>query len=161
VNRSEESAAALEATIQELAAAIRETDVYRAWQEARAALAQRHAAQVMLRDLQAQQEALLRKAQAGEAITPEDEERLQRTLETVSYNPYVRAVLETDLALAQLLAAVQQALAAQLGMEAGPAEPSPGAAAGPRAGGPAGQVLGPSPPPEPPRKSRLWVPGQP
>src|SRR5690606_9452781 len=111
VNRSEESAAALEATIQELAAAIRETDVYRAWQEARAALAQRHAAQVMLRDLQAQQEALLRKAQAGEAITPEDEERLRRTLETVAYDPYVRAVLETDLALAQLLAAVQQALA--------------------------------------------------
>lgn len=149
---------ALEAKIRELAAVIQQTDLYREWQEARAALAEHHAAQVMLRDLQSLQSQLLRKAQAGETITADEEERLKRTFETVSYNPYVRAVLETDMAMFQLLAAVNQALAVQLGLE--PDAAAPAAAAGSAGIPPSGEAPA-APPPEPPRRSRLWVPGQP
>jgi len=156
-----------------VAAAIKETELYRAWVKAREDVAQRHAAQVMLRDLRAVEAELMRKAEAGETPTPEEQERWQRTVETVSYNPYVRAVLETDMALAQLLAEVQQVIARELGLAAETAPGDPGAgASGAGAPGAAGSGQGPaagvaaeapapSEPPEPPRRSRLWVPGQP
>ncbi|HEY8418092.1 MAG TPA: YlbF family regulator [Limnochordales bacterium] len=147
----------LKAKVTALAAAIKETDIYKAWRKAREDLAEHHAAQVMLRDLRAVEAELVRKAQAGEEITQAEQERYQRSMETVAYNPYVRAVLETDLALAQLLVAVQQAIVQELGLDAEEAGLAAGAPGGP--GGPG--LAAPPPPPEPPRKSRLWVPGQP
>jgi len=156
----------LAAKAAELAAAIKETEVYKEWVKAREELEAHHAAQVMLRNLQALQAELMRKAQAGEPISQAEEEHWQRTLETVSFNPYVRAVLETDLALAQLLAGVYQMILTELGVDAAEAAfPSAVQPAAPAAGqglGPApGQGTKPAREPEPPRKSRLWVPGQP
>jgi len=150
----------LRAKVTAVAAAIKETDVYKAWLKARQDLAEHHAAQVMLRDLRSVEAELLRKAQAGEEITQAEQERYQRTMETVAYNPYVRAVLETDLALAQLLVAVQQAIVQELGLDVDEAGVLAAAPGGP--GVSAGANLTPPPPQqEPPRKSRLWVPGQP
>ncbi|HEY8497119.1 MAG TPA: YlbF family regulator [Limnochordales bacterium] len=156
----------LAARAAELAAAIKETEVYKEWVKAREELEAHQAAQVMLRNLQALQAELMRKAQAGEPISQAEEEHWQRTLETVAFNPYVRAVLETDIALGQLLAGVYQMILTELGVEAAeaafpaagqPAAPAPGQGWGPAPG----QGPQAAPEPEPPRKSRLWVPGQP
>ncbi|OUM99608.1 MAG: hypothetical protein BAA04_01395 [Firmicutes bacterium ZCTH02-B6] len=156
----------LAAKAAELAAAIKETQVYKDWAKAREELEAHHAAQVMLRSLQALQLELMRKARAGESISQAEEEQLQRTFETVAFNPYVRAVLETDMALGQLLAQVYQAVLMELGVEDAEAVfPTAGKTAAPAPGPGWAPAQGPgpqaAPDPEPPRKSRLWVPGQP
>ncbi|MBO8141807.1 MAG: YlbF family regulator [Firmicutes bacterium] len=146
----------VEAAVREVVEALKQTEAYRAWVKARDDLANHHAAQVMLRDLQAVQTDLARKIESGERLSPEDEQRWQRTLETVAYNPYVRAVLEAEMAMGELLAKLHQAIAAGLGLQ------PEGAGTAPDSGRIPGQ--GPSPAASqapPPRKSRLWVPGQP
>lgn len=127
-----------------LAQAVKESDVYKAWLKAQADLRERHAAQVMLRDLQQAQMELMRKVQAGEPVGPEDEARWQRTVETVAYNPYVAAVLQAEQAMAQLLGDINETIAKELGLADDDAD----------------GVSEVEPGPQPP-KSRLWVPGQP
>lgn len=129
-----------------LARAIKDSDVYKSWVKAQEDLKARHAAQVMLRDLQNAQAELMRKVQAGEPISQEDEQRWQRTVETVAYNPYVAAVLQAEQAMGQLMTEINEAIAEELGLtpDAGDAvedEPAPRV--------------------EPAPRSRLWVPGQP
>lgn len=124
-----------------LAQAIKDSDVYRDWLQAQQDLQERHAAQVMLRDLQQAQAELMRKVQSGEPVGPEDEARWQRTVETVAFNPYVAAVLQAEQAMGQLLADVNETIAQELGLA--PAEDEPE-----------------EPPAPPTPKSRLWVPGQ-
>src|SRR5690606_10206852 len=110
---------ALKEKAKALAQAVQESDVFRAWQQARAELEQRAAAQIMLRDLQRAQAEIMRKVQAGQPVGPEEEERYRRTLETVAYNPYVAAVLQAEQALGQLLAEVNEVIAEELGLEIG------------------------------------------
>lgn len=125
-----------------LAQAIKDSDAYKTWLQAQEDLKERHAAQVMLRDLQAAQAELMRKVQAGEPVSQQDEARWQRTVETVAANPYVAAVLQAEQTMGQLLSDVNERIAQELGM-------------GSDAVGPTGDD------PEPPvPKSRLWVPGQ-
>lgn len=127
-----------------LAQAIKDSDVYREWMKAQEDLQERHAAQVMLRDLQQAQAKLMRKVQAGEPVGPEDEARWQRTVETVAYNPYVAAVLQAEQAMGQLLADINETIAQELGLA------------------PTDEEEAEEEPPAPPApKSRLWVPGQP
>lgn len=132
---------AVRAKTKALADAVKESDAYKAWVKAREDVRERHAAQVMLRDLQRAQLELMRKAQAGETIGPEEEERWRRTVETIAYNPYVSAVLRAEQALSQLLAEIHQLLAQELGLldeERQQADDDDASARG-----------------------RLWVPGQP
>lgn len=128
-----------------LAQAIKESDVYKSWIRAQEDLKERHAAQVMLRDLQMAQAELMRKVQAGEPVGPEDEARWQRTVETVAYNPYVAAVLQAEQGMVRLLSDINETLAKELGLE--PDDDTDGSAE--------------EAPEAPTPKSRLWVPGQP
>lgn len=129
-----------------LAQAIKDSDVYKSWLKAQEDLKARHAAQVMLRELQSAQAELMRKVQAGEPVSQEDEQRWQRTVETVAYNPYVAAVLQAEQAMGQLMTDINETIAEELGLVS--------AADGTPEEEPAPQV-------EPAPKSRLWVPGQP
>lgn len=107
----------LEQHVAALAAAIKETEAYKGWQAAREDLEQRHAAKVMLRDLQTLQAQLMQKLEAGQALSEQEEQRWQQTLQTVAHNPYVAAMLQAEAALAQVLGAVNETLARQLGMD--------------------------------------------
>ncbi len=136
-----------EETAKTLARAIKDSDVYKSWLQAQENLNERHAARVMLRDLQRAQAELMRKVQTGEPVTPEDEAHWQRTVETVAYNPYVAAVLQAEQALARLLAEINEIIAAELDL--GTQDPD----------GPSDGEEGKGGPPPP--RSRLWVPGHP
>lgn len=135
-----------------LAEAIKAEPVYKNWVQAREDLEDRHAAQVMLRDLQQAQVELMQKAERGEAIGEEEQARWQRTVETVAYNPYVAAVLQAEAAMGELLAQINEELAKQLGLAPDGEQLDGGTGAG-------SSGTGDSPGTEP--KSRLWVPGRP
>lgn len=129
-----------------LAEAIRQEPVYKNWLQARADVEERHAAKVMLRDLQQAQAELMEKMQKGESISEEEQTRWQKTVETVAYNPYVAALLQAEAALAALLTEVNEELAKQLGV-------TPESAGHIGAAGPEDEMTGGQP-------SRLWVPGR-
>ncbi|REJ35723.1 MAG: hypothetical protein DIU83_00255 [Bacillota bacterium] len=150
---------ALKEKAKALAQAVKESDVFRAWQQARAELEQRAAAQIMLRDLQRAQAEIMRKVQAGQPVGPEEEERYRRTLETVAYNPYVAAVLQAEQALGQLLAEVNEVIAEELGLGEAEGEGTDGGSGGSAGGGGRGPGEGSGEGDEP--RSRLWVPGRP
>lgn len=78
--------------------------------QARRTVQEREAARIMFRDLRVRQQNLLRRRAAGEAVSPEEWEEFRRVAEVVSYNPYVRELLEAEEAVAHLLAAVMAVL---------------------------------------------------
>ena len=93
---------ALKEKAKALAQAVKESDVFRAWQQARAELEQRAAAQIMLRDLQRAQAEIMRKVRASQPVGQKRRSGTAARWE-VAYNR-TAAVLQAEQALGQLLA---------------------------------------------------------
>ena len=162
----------------ELAEALKRDPAVQRLREARKAVQEREAARIMLRDLRARQQSLLRRQAAGETISPQEWEEFRRVAEVVAYNPYVRDLLQAEEEVARLLAQVVAILEEGLelpaleGVEPEGAAPAPPSGAGQSAAqaseatsAPAaasGSQPGTSGPPRVSvARSRLWVPGQP
>src|SRR5690606_14512331 len=92
-------------------------DEYKALQAAREEMERHEAAKIMLRDFRQKQAALEAKLLSGE--TPGDEEiaAIQQAYQIVALNPYVRRLLEAEIAFAAMMADVQRILAAAVGVE--------------------------------------------
>lgn len=149
---------------------------------ARATVNEHTAALVMLRDLRRRERALLEKELSGQRPEPDEVEQWRRVAEIVSFNPYVRELLEAEAAMARLLAEVNAAVQGELGLppvedgEETEAQESSDASRSARQAGLPQQADSTasktSPVPHPPgpegasprlnvARSRLWVPGQP
>ncbi|WP_324668996.1 YlbF family regulator [Geochorda subterranea] len=133
--------------------------------QAREEIGRHEAARIMLRDLRRRERQLAEKSRRGETPSPQELEELEKVAEVVTYNPYVRALLQAEMAYAGLMAAVVGALeeALQLpalpdeveggGVPATPSAGQTGATEGPGGIQPGGRVTLARP--------KLWVPGQP
>lgn len=146
---------------EELGDALAASEAYTQLQEARKELEGHEAAKIMLRDLQLKEMKLQEKLGRGEQPTEAEIVDYQRTAELVSMNPYVRKLIEAQVAFSQMWTEVQQELARAVGLEVPEAE-------GEIEGGEGGQQLGAQPPPtqqapsgqQQSARSKLWVPGR-
>lgn len=144
----------VKAKAEALAKALVESEEFQAFQSAREELEQHEAAKIMLRDFQQKQLALQQKVMQGQTPGEAEVQALQQAYQLVTFNPYVRKVVEAEVAFSELLAAVQQTLAEAVGIDdpedAGEEQGRPGE--GPAPGGkPDDGGAG---------RSRLWVPGR-
>jgi len=149
----------VKAKAEALAEALAQSEEYKAVKEAREELERHEAARIMWRDFRKKQEALESKVLAGETPGEEEVQALQQAYQIVALNPYVRKLLEAEVAFAALMAEVQRTLAAAVGVEL-PEGFGRGQAAvqgGPAATGRQGQDPGDS---GGSARSRLWVPGR-
>lgn len=95
---------------------------------------------------------LERKQLAGEPVSESDLQQLQQRSQLVAFNPYVRDLIEAEMAFAQLMLDVQSVIHQELGLEdpeetgAPPVQPD-GAGGAQEAGG---NIIKPS--------GRLWIP---
>ncbi|HHT68995.1 MAG TPA: YlbF family regulator [Firmicutes bacterium] len=80
-------------------------------------MSKHQAAKVMLRDFQEKQFELQKQQMAGEEITPDQEEQLQRLFEVISVNPYIRELFEAEFAFSGLMMQVNDALATVLDLK--------------------------------------------
>ncbi|NMB12987.1 MAG: hypothetical protein GX977_11995 [Firmicutes bacterium] len=132
----------------ELAKAVAESPEYLRLKEAETVVNERQAARLMLQDTQEKQAKLREKYAAGEKITDAELEDLQKTMELVSFNPYIRELLEAEYAFTELMAEVWQIIGEAVGLDMPKAE---------------GAQAQPESEPEPKvseARSRLWVPGK-
>lgn len=128
----------------ELARALATSETYAKLLEAREQIEQHEAATIMLNDLVKKQNSLQEKLMQGEQPSESDIADYQRTAEIVGMNPYVRSLLEAEMAFSEMMMQVQRELAQAVGLDiAENAEPE-----------------APPEPIEKPAQSRLWVPGQ-
>lgn len=142
----------VKAKAEALAEALAQSQEYEALKAAREEIDRHEAAKIMLRDFQSKQMALERKMLAGEAPSEQEIEALQQAYQIIAINPYVRQLIEAEVAFSGMMAEVQRILAAAVGVQL-PDDPalSQGAA---DAGGQGRKPDDPEP------KSRLWVPGR-
>lgn len=132
--------------VDELAELLKESDVLKALREARDELSRHEAAKIMLRDLQAKQRALQQKILRGEEPGENEVADYQRAFELAGFNPYVRSVVEAEIALGEILMYIQQRVDEVLAVVQDDGE---------TAGGASGAEENKMP------RSRLWVPGSP
>lgn len=109
------------------------------------------AARIMLKDLQERQRRLVEKEPAGAPPSEQEMQEFQKVAEVVGFNPYVRELLDAQLAVAVLLGAVYRALEERLALPRLEDEEVQATPAGPAEQ--AHRVQ--------PARPRLWVPGQP
>lgn len=150
----------VKAKAEALAEALAQSEEYKALQAAREEIDRHEAANIMLRDFRQKQAALEAKMLSGETPNDEEVEAIQQAYQIVALNPYVRRLIEAEVAFAAMMAEVQRMLAAAVGVEL-PDDPtfSPQAAGAGGASG-AGGPGGPGEKRDDPPKSRLWVPGR-
>lgn len=101
----------------ELARAIRESKEWQRVQKAREEIEKHEAAKIMLRDFNRKQIELYQKQMQGQEPSEQDIGELQRILETISFNPYVREFLEAEHELTTMIAEVQDILSEALGIK--------------------------------------------
>ena len=142
------------AKAESLAEALAQSEEYEAVKAAREELDRHEAAKIMLRDFRQKQMALENKVLSGQAPSEQEIEALQQAYQIVALNPYVRRLIEAEVALSAMMAEVQRILAAAVGVEL--PEEAPGAGG---AGGAGGHTARPDDSDGTP-KSRLWVPGR-
>ena len=102
---------------QELAEAIANSSEYHRMMTARDGVNKHQAAKVMLGDFQEQQLKLQQQQMGGEAVTPEQEEQLQRLFGVISVNPYIRELFEAEFAFSGLMMQVNDALSQVLDLK--------------------------------------------
>lgn len=136
---------------EELGQLLAESSTLERLQNAKEALLERSAAQLMLRDFAQKQQRLQQKSLAGQEITDAEKADLQRAWQMVSMNPYVREYMEAEQEFGDMWLGVMSILSQAVGLEA-PEDEDEGEQEG-------SEVETDD---EPPRqtKSRLWVPGQ-
>lgn len=133
----------------ELADALVASEAYQRLKAAREELERHEAAKIMLRDFTARQRSLQERVLRGEQPSEQEIAAFQEAAAIVSMNPYIRRLLEAEMAFGDLMVAVQRELFQAVGLELPEDAGAPVAA----------------PPPQPPQqeskpKSRLWVPGR-
>lgn len=112
----------------ELADALRESTEFARVRNARNEIECHEAARIMFRDFEKMRrdiEALVRK---GEKVPEDKLDAFNRSLEIISYNPYIREFLDAEIAFARLFAQVQQVIAESLS-DIGPTAATPPSAA--------------------------------
>lgn len=105
------------ALAERLADALAESEEYRALKEAREEIERHQAAVIMLRDFQSKQAAVQQKMLSGEAPSEEEIQRLEEAYRIVSINPYIRKLIEAEVAFSEMMMAVQRILAERVGLE--------------------------------------------
>lgn len=128
-----------------LAKALAESETYKNLVAAREEIEKHEAAKIMVRDLGQKLGRLQEKLLRGEQPSEEETADYQQTAALVTMNPYVRRLLEAEMAFAEMMAAVQMELARAVGLE----EPDQLLEASESA-----RSVQAAP------KSRLWVPGR-
>ncbi|MBI2914691.1 MAG: YlbF family regulator [Firmicutes bacterium] len=136
----------------ELGRLLTESEEHKRLAKARATVEGHEAAKVMLRDFRARQEDLETKRRNGEKIEDHELKELRDFSQILYYNPYIRELIDAEMAFAGLMMEVQRVLAEPLGLgaleQAEGSETEPPAASQPERDRP--QVIRP--------KSKLWVP---
>lgn len=128
----------------ELAKALAECPEYLKLKEARAVVEEREAARIMLQDAQKKQAKLREKYAAGEEITDMELEDLQKTMELISFNPYIRDLIQAEYAFSELMGEVWEIIGEAIGLEQPETEAE-------SEGKPQSKVSK--------ARSKLWVPG--
>ena len=95
---------------EELNKALRQSEEYRAYVAAHNQIKDHSAAEIMLDDFRKKQWDIQRRAFEGEDVEPLVEE-LQKLWDVVSINPYVKAVVESELIFGQLYGEVMEKVA--------------------------------------------------
>ncbi|HKM17914.1 MAG: YlbF family regulator [Firmicutes bacterium] len=101
----------------QLADAIVETPEYQRLKQARAEIEQHHAAKVMLRDFQKKQLDLQKQHLEGTPVTESQAEELSKLYEILNINPYIRELLQAELAFQKLMMDIQEILSDAIDLE--------------------------------------------
>lgn len=96
---------------QELADALSNSQEFINYKNAKAKVDESAAASKMLNDFNKQQAKLRMAQMKGETVTDEQIAQLQKSLEIISFNPYIREYFAAEFALVQLMTEIQQMLA--------------------------------------------------
>lgn len=141
--------ATIKAKAEELGELLAGSSVFQRLEAARAGMAERSAAQLMLRDFVAKQQRLQQKSMAGQEISEAEIGDLERSWQIVSMNPYIREYLQAEREFADTWLGVLGILSEAVGLEA------PDGAEADEVEDSAGGEEAPASRPQ----SRLWVPG--
>jgi Uncharacterized conserved protein len=151
----------VKAKAEALAEALARSEEYAALKAAQDEVEQHEAAKIMLRDFRQKQAALERKMLSGETPSEEEVNALQQAYQIVALNPYIRKLIEAEVAFAAMMAEVQRILAAAVGVELpDDALFARGSAGATGAGGSAAGGQDKKPDDGGSARSRLWVPGR-
>lgn len=101
----------------ELAEALRESEEYREYQEAKKKVDEHEAAKIMLEDFRKKQLELEKKRLAGEEIPQAEMEKIKKLSEIITYNPYLRDYLLAEVKLQQLMMEIQKIIASGIGLD--------------------------------------------
>lgn len=99
-----------------LVQSVQDSEESKAYRAAKTRVDEHAAAKVMLDDFRAKQRTLYEKHLRGEEITEADQNELQKLMEIVSLNTYIREFLATEYALGQLLMDIQKVVDEGIGM---------------------------------------------
>jgi cell fate (sporulation/competence/biofilm development) regulator YlbF (YheA/YmcA/DUF963 family) len=145
--------ATIKTKAEELGQLLAESSVFQRLETARAAMKERSAAQLMLRDFVAKQQRLQQKSMAGHEISEAEMGDLERSWQIVSMNPYVREYLQAEREFADTWLGVMGILSQAVGLDA------PDEAEAEEAEGSAEESADSNEAAAAKAKSRLWVPG--
>lgn len=98
----------------DLANAIRESPEFRRVIDARKEIESHEAARIMFRDFQKMRNDIEELTRKGEEVPAGKLDAFKRSLEIISYNPYIREFLEAEAAFAMFFAKIQQIIAESL-----------------------------------------------
>lgn len=102
---------------EQLAQALAESEEYQRLRQARAEIEKHEAAKVMLADLQEKQQEILEIQLRGEQISMEKQEEYQKLYETISFNPYVRDLLQAEALFGRMMVEVQKIISEAIPLE--------------------------------------------
>lgn len=108
---------AIKKLAQDLADAISGSSEYQKLKQARDKIEQHQAAKIMLRDFNRKQVKLQQKQMTGQPITEEDTQELTKLYEVLNINPYIRELLEAELAFHGIMSEVQEILSSAIDLE--------------------------------------------
>lgn len=95
---------------QKLAEALTTSQEYQRYQKSREEINNHEAAKVMLRDFQKKQTALQKQQMEGNPVTEQQMDDLRKLSEVLTINPYIRELVEAEMAFGSLMMEVQEIL---------------------------------------------------
>ena len=99
----------------ELADALKQCPEFVRVRNARNEIESHEAARIMFRDFEKMRRDIEALARKGEEVPQEKLDAFNRSLEIISYNPYIREFLDAEVAFAKLFAEVQETIVRPLG----------------------------------------------
>lgn len=100
----------IKARAKQLADALAESPEYQRLKQAREDIDQHQAAKVMLRDFRKKQFELQKQQFEGNEVTETQTEELSKLYEVLNINPYIRELLEAELAFHNIMMEIQETL---------------------------------------------------